>query len=92
MLIASKPITNRSKQGTDLLVKNPMPLLSKILQKLANKPKPQRSSRKRSHIKYKGEYNGSVNIEDLDKGKMRIEMTKIDLNQILSKTLLQKGK
>ena len=92
VLIASNPIINKSKQGADLLVENPMPLLSKTLQKLANKPKPQGSSRKRSHIKNKGEYNSSVNIEGLDKGKMRIEMIKIDLDRILSKTLLRKGK
>lgn len=40
VLIASEPIVNKSKQGTELLTENPMPPPPKPLRQLAGKPKP----------------------------------------------------
>ena len=50
VLIASEPVINKSKQGAELHVDNPMPL-PKLLQQPAREPKPRGRSCKRPHVK-----------------------------------------
>ena len=73
MLIVSKPIVNKSKQGVELLVENPMFLPLKLLRQSAEEPKPQRKSRKRPYMENKAEHNASVRVEALNESSMRNE-------------------
>ena len=82
MLIASKPVVNESKQGAELLVKNPMPPPAKPLCQLASKPKPEGRSRKRPCIENKAEHGGSVEAEALDESGIR---TKNSYNHLVQR-------
>ena len=75
MLIASEPIVNESKQGSQLLTENPMPPPPKRLRQPASELKPRGRPRKRAHIENenKAEQEGSVEVEALNKNRMRTE-------------------
>ena len=58
VLIVYEPVVNESKQGTDLLAKNPMSAPPKPLWLPTGEPKPQERPRKRPHVKIEVEQDG----------------------------------
>lgn len=73
MLIASKLIVNKSKQGAKLLIENPISSLVKPFWQSAGKPKVQKKPRKKSCIKNKAEHDSSIEAEALGKSGIKTE-------------------
>lgn len=66
VLIASKPIVNKSKPDIMLLIEHLMLASAKYVQQPADNPKPRKKPRKRLCIKNKTKHNDSIEIEILD--------------------------
>ena len=61
MLIASKPVVNKSKRGPDLLAENPMPAPPKPLRLPTEEPKPRGRPRKKPCIENKVKQDSFAN-------------------------------
>ena len=62
VFIASKPVVNVSKRGSELLVDNPMPASTRPLRQPAGEPRPRGRPRKRARIE--AEYDGPVVLKE----------------------------
>lgn len=88
VLIASKPVINKSKQSAELLVENPILPPAKPLQQSAGKPKLQGKLRKRPFIENKVEYNGSVRAEVLNESGIKTEDS---YNNLVQRSRIDQG-
>lgn len=73
MLIASKPVVNKSKQGAELLVENSILPPLKLFRQPAEEPKPRGKLRKKSRVENEKEYNSFVKVEALNESLMGAE-------------------